>query len=199
MKRATILLILMLLAIACKHGKPLLEPIVDILEVESDRFELNYEEQTITLAFSANVEVNIDVDADWIERVDSRGMENHEVSFMVAENDTAEKRIAFITITAGSEERIITIVQQPAPERMVLKLTHQNETLYTPLWYGADVSGSVEWGDGEECRYDEGVYHDYTSAGATHEAIFDMRGAEGFHISSIDEISNIEISVELSL
>jgi hypothetical protein len=198
MRRATILLILMLLAIACKHGKPFFEPIVDILEVESDSFELNYEEQTITLAFSANVEVNIDVDADWIERVDSRGMESHEVSFMVAENDTAEKRKASITITAGSEEHIVTIVQMAAPDRMLLKLTHQNDTLSSPLWYGDDVTGRVEWGDGEECRYVEGVYHDYTSD-VMHEALFDMRGADGFHIESIEEITDIEISVDLSL
>jgi hypothetical protein len=198
MRRATILLILMLLALACKREKPLPEPIVDRLEVESDRFELNYEEQTITLVYSANVEVNIDIDADWIERVDSRGMESHEVSFMVAENDTAEKRKASITITAGSEEHIVTIVQMAAPDRLLLKLTHQNRTLSSPLWYGDDITGRVEWGDGEECRYVEGVYHDYTSD-VVHEALFDMRGADGFHIESIEEITDIEISVDLSL
>ena len=198
MRRATILIILMLLALACKREKPLPEPIVDRLEVESDRFELNYEEQTITLVYSANVEVNIDIDADWIERVDSRGMESHEVSFMVAENDTAEKRKAFITITAGSEEHIVTIVQMAAPDRLLLKLTHQNKTLSSPLWYGDDITGRVEWGDGEECRYVEGVYHDYTSD-VVHEALFDMRGADGFHIESIEEITDIEISVDISL
>jgi hypothetical protein len=198
MRRATILLILMLLALACKREKPLPEPIVDRLEVESDRFELNYEEQTITLVYSANVEVNIDIDADWIERVDSRGIENHEVSFMVAENDTAEKRLAFITITAGSEEHIVTIVQMAAPDRLLLKLTHQNKTLSSPLWYGDDITGRVEWGDGEECRYVEGVYHDYTSD-VVHKALFDMRGADGFHIESIEEITDIEISVDFSL
>jgi hypothetical protein len=85
-----------------------------------------------------------------------------------------------------------------APDRLLLKLTHQNKTLSSPLWYGDDITGRVEWGDGEECRYVEGVYHDYTSD-VVHEALFDMRGADGFHIESIEEITDIEISVDLSL
>lgn len=199
MRRVTILLIMVLLAFGCKREKPLPAPEVDMLEVENDRFDLNYEAQTITINFAANVETTIDIEADWIERVDSRGMESHELVFVIAENDTSERRISFITITAGSEEHIITIVQQAAPERMVLKLTHDNDTLSTPLWYGDDVTGRVEWGDGESCRYDEGVYHEYGSTDVTHEALFDMRGAEGFHISSIDEITDIEISVEFNM
>ncbi len=200
MRVATILSILALVAMGCKSDKPLPEPVIDSLDVVEDDFELSYEAQVITLNFATNVEYSFEVGAEWITLAESRSDVNYEVCFIVAENTSRDERSSYIKITAGEVEAIIPVVQQGAPARMTLKLTHTNATLATPVWYGNDVNGRVEWGDGSSDSYAEGIEHDYSSDGSTaNEALFDMRGAEGFHIPAIGDISDIEIAVELVL
>ena len=200
MRVATILSILALVAVGCKSEKPLPEPVIDSLDVVEDDFELSYEAQTITLKFATNAEYSFELGAEWISLVDTRSTENYEVCFAIDENKSRDERSSYIKVLAGDVEAIIPVIQRGAPERMTLKLTHSDSTLAMPLWYGNDVSGRVEWGDGSSDSYADDIEHDYSSDGSTaHEALFDMRGAEGFHIPAIGGISDIEIAVELTL
>lgn len=200
MRVATILSLLALVAVGCKSEKPLPEPVIDSLDVVEDDFELSYEAQTITLKFATNAEYSFELGAEWISLVDTRSTENYEVCFAIDENKSRDERSSYIKVLAGDVEAIIPVIQRGAPERMTLKLTHSDSTLAMPLWYGNDVSGRVEWGDGSSDSYADDIEHDYSSDGSTaHEALFDMRGAEGFHIPAIGGISDIEIAVELTL
>lgn len=200
MRVAVILYILALIATGCKEEKPLPAPVPDSLEVVDDSIEVNYEAQTITLNFATNREYSFEVGAEWITPVESRSVESYELSFAIAENVSPNDRSSFVKIVAGGVESHVSIIQRGAPERMTLKLTHSDANLAAPMWHGEDVTGRVEWGDGESDKYAEGISHAYASEGATaYEALFDMRGAEGFRIPVIGEISHIEIGVELAL
>lgn len=197
MRVATILSLLALVAVGCKSEKPLPELVIDSLDVVEDDFELSYEAQVITLNFATNAEYSFELGAEWITLAESRSDVNYGVCFAVAENTSSDERSSYIKVLAGDAEAIIPVIQRGAPERMTLKLTHTNATLATPVWYGNEVSGRVKWGDGSCDSYAEGIEHDYSFDGSTaHEALFDMRGAEGFHILSIGDISDIEIAVE---
>lgn len=198
MRVATILSLMALVAVGCKSEKPLPEPVIDSLDVVEDNFELSYEAQVITLNFATNAEYSFELGAEWITLAESRSDVNYEVCFAVAENTSRDERSSYIKVLAGDAEAIIPVIQRGAPERMTLKLTHTNATLATPVWYGNDVSGRVEWGDGSSDSYADDIEHDYSSNGSTaHETLFDMRGAEGFHIPAVRDISDIEIAVEL--
>ncbi len=202
MRVATIISILALVAMGCKSEKPLPlpEPVVDTLDVVEDSFDVSYEAQTIELNFATNVEYSFEVGAEWITLVESRSVESYKVCFTIAENLSRDERSSYIKIDAGDVEAKIPVLQRGAPERMTLKLTHTDATLAMPMWYGDAVSGRVEWGDGSSDSYAEGLEHDYASDGSiSYDALFDMCGAEGFHIPAIGDISDIEIAVELIL
>ena len=114
---------------------------------------------------------------------------------MVEENTSKKERVAYILILAGEAQQTITVVQGAMPERMTLKLDHTNTTLKSPTWRGDAVTGNISWGDGAEQSYAEGALHNFD--GTTKMTTFDMRGATGFRIESLDNIDNIEIGIEL--
>ena len=198
MKKCLYILIIALFVVGCHKPVPTPEPEPDRVESAKERYELSYEAQTMELTFDANAEYSFELSAGWIRLEEgSRGsdMKSYTVRFTVDENTSKKERVAYILILAGEAQQTITVVQGAMPERMTLKLDHANTTLKSPTWRGDAVTGNISWGDGAEQSYTVNAEHSF--GGAEHRTMFDMRGATGFRIESIDNIDNIEIGIEL--
>ena len=198
MKKYLYILAALVFVVGCHKPAPTPTPEPDKLELVAKRYELSYEAQTLELKFDTNAEYSFELSAEWIKLEEgsrSQGMKSYTARFAVEENTSKKERVAYILILAGEAEQTITIVQGAMPERMTLQLDHTNATLSSPKWRGDAVTGSISWGDGTEQSYVEGVSHSFS--GAKQRTIFDMRGATGFKIESLDEITDIEIGIEL--
>ena len=198
MKKYLYVIATLLLVVGCHKPTPAPEPEPDKVESAVAKYELGYEAQTLELRFDTNVEYSFELSAGWIrleEGSRSQDMKSYTVRFMVEENTSKKERVAYILILAGEAQQTITVVQGAMPERMTLKLDHTNTTLKSPTWRGDAVTGNISWGDGAEQSYAEGALHNFD--GTTKMTTFDMRGATGFRIESLDNIDNIEIGIEL--
>lgn len=110
--------------------------------------------------------------------------------------------VALLLLTACGE--VIDIVPQPKPEPdptpdegvkvdvLNLTLRHSNEELVAPVWYGEDVRGQVDWGDGTQEEYSDGLSHDYPSSG-TYSAMFEMENVGGFEIQRLGDLEHLTI------
>ncbi len=110
--------------------------------------------------------------------------------------------VVLLLLTACGE--VIDIVPQPKPEPdptpdegvkvdvLNLTLRHSNEELVAPVWYGEDVRGQVDWGDGVKEEYTEGVAHDYAKSDRF-EAVFEMENVEGFEIEQLGDLEHLDI------
>lgn len=198
MKKYLYIIAILLFVVGCHKPTPAPEPEPDKVESAVAKYELGYEAQTMELTFDANTEYSFELSAGWIRLEEgSRGsdMKSYTVRFMVDENTSKKERVAYILILAGEAQQTITVVQGAMPERMTLHLDHTNTELTSPTWRGDAVKGNISWGDGAEQSYAEGASHNFS--GSEHKTSFDMRGATGFRIESLDNIDNIEIGIEL--
>ena len=103
--------------------------------------------------------------------------------------------LAVVAIFAVScDGEIVISVSSPAKQpRMELVVGHSGSTLLSPQWVGSNISGTIDWGDGSEEKYREGVEHNYDGQGE-YKASFDMQGPIGFKIGQLGEIESIEIT-----
>lgn len=103
--------------------------------------------------------------------------------------------LAVVAIFAVScDGEIVISVSSPAKQpRMELVVGHSGATLLSPQWVGSNVRGTIDWGDGSEEKYSEGIEHNYEAEGE-YKASFDMSGPIGFKIGQLGEISSIAIS-----
>ena len=99
-----------------------LKETVKIVQVQKDAIILSQKEyeiaaagETIEVKLSANIEFEINMpNADWIEQVNTRAMQEHTLYFKVAENKTEEKRSADIAVVSSDSKlsETIAIIQQ---------------------------------------------------------------------------------------
>lgn len=81
----------------------------------SSVFDISAEEQTVTLVFTTNVNVNVEIpdDVSWINHVQTKAMSERTVELSVMANDFPEKRTADVTLTddSNSVSETVTINQ----------------------------------------------------------------------------------------
>ncbi|MBR2428744.1 MAG: BACON domain-containing protein [Alistipes sp.] len=194
MKRVLYIVVALILLAGCKKHKPLPEPVIDEITMEEDKYQLDYKGQTLTLEFETNAEYSFEIGDDWITLLDdSRAMVGYSQSFVVAENNSADTRSTYIKIIAGKVEYTVTVEQAGCPELFNLIIRHSTNSLDSPEWVGEKVEGYVDWGDGCEDTYSEGVSHDYTSEGK-YSATFEMEGVDGFEIKRLGDIEHLGIA-----
>ena len=87
----------------------------DAILLTSHISDISAEEQTISLVFTANVNVNVEIpaDASWINLVQTKAMTERTIELFVMANDSPEKRTAVITLTDenNSVSETVTINQ----------------------------------------------------------------------------------------
>lgn len=83
---------------------------VNEILVEPESFDFDLSEQTFAIDVSANVNYAVTISADWIQRVETRGLETKKLNFHV--DPAATTRGATITIQGSGITRKIIVIQK---------------------------------------------------------------------------------------
>lgn len=84
----------------------------DYLLVEEHEYTLPGEGGEFTVQMQTTGDCQIDINADWIQHVDTRAVETRTETFMVAQNATGEIRTATIVFTLDNLTESVTVTQE---------------------------------------------------------------------------------------
>ena len=162
--------------------------------VDNDTYTVDYTAQNLSIELQSNfdIEVKISCDGDWITLTESRALESRTLVFDITENNSTKARKATIEVGGKSEQKMLTVNQTGFPRRMQLSLSHSQATLSSPIWYGANITGNITWGDGTEEAWSEDAEHSFADS-SPKESNFTMENALSFIIPQLGTITSIEI------
>lgn len=165
------------------------------LIVAENSYEVGYKGEQLCFELNTNVKYDIEFSEAWLTLSDTRALESYDIVVDVAANNSTSPREAEIVITGGKLTHRISVVQAASPDIIHLTIEHNELTLYSPLWYGDDVQGSVVWNDGLAAEpWNEGAGYEYDSlTNDTRKATFSMENATSFTIEQIGNIHSITI------
>lgn len=165
------------------------------LIVAEDSYEVGYKGEQLCFELNTNVKYDIEFSEAWLTLGDTRALESYDIVVDVAANNSTSPREAEIVITGGKLTHRISVAQAASPDIIHLTIEHNELTLYSPLWYGDDVQGSVVWNDGLAAEpWNEGASYEYDSlTNDTRKATFSMENATSFTIEQIGNIHSITI------
>lgn len=165
------------------------------LIVAENSYEVGYKGEQLCFELNTNVKYDIEFSEAWLTLGDTRALESYDIVVDVAANNSTSPREAEIVITGGKLTHRISVVQAASPDIIHLTIKHNELTLYSPLWYGDDVQGSVVWNDGLAAEpWNEGASYEYDSlTNDTRKATFSMENATSFTIEQIGNIHSITI------
>jgi len=91
------------------------------LLITQDRYELGNEESTIKVEVKANVDFEVEINDEWISKIETRGLTTSEMEFKIAKNDTYDNRDGSITIKQKGGNLSSTIkVYQSQEDALIL-------------------------------------------------------------------------------
>ncbi len=165
------------------------------LIVAENSYEVGYKGEQLCFELNTNVKYDIEFSEAWLTLGDTRALESYDIVVDVAANNSTSPREAEIVITGGKLTHRISVAQAASPDIIHLTIEHNELTLYSPLWYGNDVQGSVVWDDGLAAEpWNEGASYEYDSlTNDTRKATFSMENATSFTIEQIGNIHSITI------
>lgn len=165
------------------------------LIVAENSYEVGYKGEQLCFELNTNVKYDIEFSEAWLTLGDTRALESYDIVVDVAANNSTSPREAEIVITGGKLTHRISVAQAASPDIIHLTIEHNELTLYSPLWYGDDVQGSVVWNDGLAAEpWNEGASYEYDSlTNDTRKATFSMENATSFTIEQIGNIHSITI------
>ena len=165
------------------------------LIVAQNSYEVGYKGEQLCFELNTNVKYDIEFSEAWLTLGDTRALESYDIVVDVAANNSTSAREAEIVITGGKLTQRISVAQAASPDIIRLTIEHNELTLYSPLWYGDDVQGSVVWDDGLAAEpWKEGTSYEYDSlTNDTRKATFSMENTTSFTIEQIGNIHSITI------
>lgn len=165
------------------------------LIVAENSYEVGYKGEQLCFELNTNVKYDIEFSEAWLTLGDTRALESYDIVVDVAANNSTSPREAEIVITGGKLTHRISVAQAASPDIIHLTIEHNELSLYSPLWYGDDVQGSVVWNDGLAAEpWNEGASYEYDSlTNDTRKATFSMENATSFTIEQIGNIHSITI------
>ena len=84
---------------------------LEALTVTSNKCEVGVDGGTISVEVKANVNFNVEVKADWIKEVKSRGLTSTTLEFSVDKNETDDNREGQIIISSGALSETVKVYQ----------------------------------------------------------------------------------------
>lgn len=165
------------------------------LIVAQNSYEVGYKGEQLCFELNTNVKYDIEFSEAWLTLGDTRALESYDIVVDVAANNSTSAREAEIVITGGKLTQRISVAQAASPDIIRLTIEHNELTLYSPLWYGDDVQGSVVWDDGLAAEpWKEETSYEYDSlTNDTRKATFSMENTASFTIEQIGNIHSITI------
>ena len=197
MKKISIIyLILPVLLVCCLAACSEKEsPAVPAIELQGGN-TLNMEAGggTLNLVFNSTFPWTATSDEDWCVL----GMKSGEgggitLPIEVRPNETFKSRSAFITLRSETLFCRVEVVQaEHGAVTLVVKHTLPKFTL--PEFAGTEIQGSVQWGDGKQEDYKDGLSHDFEDHQKEHSTSIVVKGVEKVTLNSILGITEIDFS-----
>ena len=167
-----------------------------VVSLTAHSIDIDASSRIITIDLKSNIRYSCEIveGNDWIEEITSKSLQTYTHSFSVSENTDRTSREALIVFEAentGIREEFKVI---QSGKLSVLKIWHENISYAVPYFIGEDISGTVEWGDGQKEDYAASTTgHTYQDSG-TKEVTFTLSNAESFRIDCVDGIRRIDLS-----
>ena len=123
----------------------------DYLLVEEHEYTLPGEGGEFTVQMQTTGDCQIDINADWIQHVDTRAVETRTETFMVAQNATGEIRTATIVFTLDNLTESVTVTQEAlsVPEADKTGMEQDASELMKNIIIGRNLGDSLEATGGE--------------------------------------------------
>lgn len=123
----------------------------DYLLVEQHEYTLPGEGGEFTVQMQTTGDCQIDINADWIQYVDTRAVETRTETFMVAQNATGEIRTATIVFTLDNLTESVTVTQEAlsVPEADKTGMEQDAPELMKNIKTGWNLGNSLEATGGE--------------------------------------------------
>lgn len=123
----------------------------DYLLVEQHEYTLPGEGGEFTVQMQTTGDCQIDINADWIQHVDTRAVETRTETFMVAQNATGEIRTATIVFTLDNLTESVTVTQEAlsVPEADKTGMELDAPELMKNIKIGWNLGNSLEVTGGE--------------------------------------------------
>ena len=123
----------------------------DYLLVEQHEYTLPGEGGEFTVQMQTTGDCQIDINADWIQHVDTRAVETRTETFMVAQNATGEIRTATIVFTLDNLTESVTVTQEAlsVPEADKTGMEQDAPELMKNIKTGWNLGNSLEATGGE--------------------------------------------------
>ena len=123
----------------------------DYLLVEEHEYTLPGEGGEFTVQMQTTGDCQIDINADWIQHVDTRAVETRTETFMVAQNATGEIRTATIVFTLDNLTESVTVTQEAlsVPEADKTGMEQDASELMKNIKIGWNLGNSLEATGGE--------------------------------------------------
>lgn len=123
----------------------------DYLLVEQHEYTLPGEGGEFTVQMQTTGDCQIDINADWIQHVDTRAVETRTETFMVAQNATGEIRTATIVFTLDNLTESVTVTQEAlsVPEADKTGMELDAPELMKNIKTGWNLGNSLEATGGE--------------------------------------------------
>lgn len=167
-----------------------------VVSLTDHSIDIDASSRIITIDLKSNIRYSCEIveGNDWIEEITSKSLQTYTHSFSVSENTDRTSREALIVFESentGIREEFKVI---QSGKLSVLKIWHENISYAVPYFTGEDISGTVEWGDGQKEDYAASTTgHTYQDFG-TKEVTFTLSNAESFRIDCVDGIRRIDLS-----
>ena len=172
----------------------------DALVVAKKEYALGADAASLELELSMNVNaLKVDVNVGWIHIVgsSSRAMETHHIAVQIDENLSPNTREGIIVIALENatedEHQKIKIVQEGLLIKGTVSIVHSNWEMMVPVLMGPNLSGIVNWGDGEKDDYKSDLVHPYAE-GKEYTLVLDHAGAQSVKIPSLEGVIEIDLS-----
>ena len=167
-----------------------------VVSLTGHSIDIDASSRIITIDLKSNIRYSCEIveGNDWIEEITSKSLQTYTHSFSVSENTgrtSREALIVFESENTGIREEFKVI---QSGKLSVLRIWHENISYAVPYFTGEDISGTVEWGDGQKEDYAASTTgHTYQDSG-TKEVTFTLSNAESFRIDCVDGIRRIDLS-----
>lgn len=172
----------------------------DALVIAKNEYTLEADATSLELEVTMNVnELKLETNVGWIHfsANSSRAMETRKIAVEIDENSNTSSREGFIVVAlvnaTEDEYQRIRIVQEGKLLKGIVSIVHTNWEMMVPVLTGENLSGTVNWGDGNKDDYKPDLVHQYTE-GKEYTLVLDHVGAQSIKIPSLEGVTEIDLS-----
>ena len=150
----------------------------------------------ISFEVKANVDYSYQIEEgiNWISETKTRALNSHSHTFVFDKNDSKKDRVAKIIFTSNDSDlqEVLTITQNG--QIGIFMIIHSNMIWDIPILEGNNVTGYVDWGDGNETEeYSEYLTHQYNYSDK-YQVNISAKGVESVKLDNLIKVSTIDLS-----